>query len=119
MAVALALRALHLVKLLRQPKGKVLVHSEQSSQYTSRQRRDYAEDNGRELSQSRRENCWDNVIMEHFFGSLKSEWVKKRRYADVESAKQAISKYVIEYYNMWRSHSHLGSLSPNEYEIAT
>ncbi|PHI29059.1 IS3 family transposase [Budvicia aquatica] len=118
MTAELALRALRLAKLLRQPKGKVLVHSDQGSQYTSSEWRDYAKDNGVELSQSRRGNCWDNAVMERFFGSLKSEWVKERCYPDAESAKRDISKYVIEYYNMWRPHTHLGGLSPNEYEVA-
>ncbi len=118
MTAELALRALRQAKLLRQPKDSVLVHSDQGSQYTSGEWRDYAASNGVELSQSRRGNCWDNAVMERFFGSLKSEWVKERCYADAESAKRDISKYVIEYYNMWRPHTHLGGLSPNEYEVA-
>lgn len=118
MTAELALRALRQAKLLRQPKDSVLVHSDQGSQYTSGEWRDYAASNGVELSQSRRGNCWDNAVMERFFGSLKSEWVKERCYADAESAKRDISKYVIEYYNMWRPHTHLGGLSPNEYDVA-
>jgi len=76
MTVELALGALRLAKLLRQPKDSVLVHSDRGSQYISGERRDYAASNGVELSQSRRGNCWDNAVMERFFGSLKSEWVK-------------------------------------------
>lgn len=58
------------------------------------------------------------MLLWNVFGSLKSEWVKERCYQDAESAKRDISKYVIEYYNMWRPHTHLGGLSPNEYEVA-
>lgn len=88
MTAELALRALRLAKVLRQPKDSVLVHSDQGSQYTSGEWRDYAASNGVELSQSRRGNCWDNAVMERFFGSLKSEWVKERCYQDAESAKR-------------------------------
>jgi transposase InsO family protein len=38
-------------------------------------------------------------VIERFFGSLKSEWVKDRCYEDVESAKRDVNKYIIEYYN--------------------
>ncbi len=118
MTAELALSALHMAKVLRQPKGKVLVHSDQGSQYTCAAWRQYAEDNDIELSQSRRGNCWDNAVIERFFGSLKSEWIKARCYDGVESAKRDVNKYIIEYYNMWRPHTHLGGLSPNEYEVA-
>lgn len=118
MTAELALSALRLAKVWRQPEGKVLVHSDQGSQYTGGAWRQYAEDNDIKLSQSRRGNCWDNAVMERFFGSLKSEWIKDRCYQDADSAKQDISKYVIEYYNMWRPHTHLGGFSPNEYETA-
>ena len=118
MTAELALNALRMAKMWRQPKGKVLVHSDQGSQYTGAAWRQYAKDNDIELSQSRRGNCWDNAVIERFFGSLKSEWVKDRCYEDVESAKRDVNKYIIEYYNMWRPHTHLGGLSPNEYEVA-
>jgi putative transposase len=69
MTAELALRALRQAKLLRQPKDSVLVHSDQGSQYTSGEWRDYAASNGVELSQSRRGNCWDNAVMERFWQS--------------------------------------------------
>lgn len=64
MTAELALSALRVAKVWRQPKGKVLVHSDQGSQYTGGAWHQYAEDNDIELSQSRRENCWDNAVME-------------------------------------------------------
>lgn len=117
MTAELALSALRMAKLWRHPTGRVLVHSDQGSQYTCAAWRQYAEDNDIELSQSRRGNCWDNAVIERFFGSLKSEWIKERCYEGVDSAKRDINKYIIEYYNMWRPHTHLGGLSPNEYEV--
>ncbi len=50
MTAELALRALRQAKLLRQPKDSVLVHSDQGSQYTSVEWRNYAASNGVELS---------------------------------------------------------------------
>lgn len=118
MTTQLALGALRMAVMSRQPTGQVLIHSDQGSQFTSEEWRAYTHQHGMELSHSRRGNCWDNAVMERFFGSLKSEWLKERCYENVESAAHDITKYIIEYYNMWRPHTHLGGLSPNEYELA-
>lgn len=118
MTAELALSALRLAKMGRQPKGKVLVHSVQGNHYTGMAWRKYAEDNDTELSQSRCGNCWDNAVMERFWQS-EIGVDKGCCYWDAVSARQDISQYVIDYYNMWRSHTHLGGISPDEYESAT
>jgi hypothetical protein len=67
---------------------------------------------------SRRGNCWDNAVAESFFGSLKKERIKKRVYADRESARIDVADYIENFYNQVRRHSHLGGVSPNEFESA-
>ena len=56
------------------PKG-VMFHSDQGCHYTSRQFRQTLWQCQIKQSMSRRGNCWDNAPMEHFFRSLKVEWV--------------------------------------------
>lgn len=80
--------------------------------------RRFCKDNHLELSMSRRTNCWDNVVAESFFSSLKKEWIKKRIYASREVATSDISEYIDGFYNLTRRHSHLGGVSPDEFEAA-
>jgi putative transposase len=67
---------------------------------------------------SRRGNCWDNAVAESFFISLKKERIKKRIYKNREIAAANISDYIETFYNQTRRHSHLGGVSPEEFESA-
>jgi putative transposase len=67
---------------------------------------------------SRRANCWDNAVAESFFSSLKNERIKKRIYADRETAALDVSEYIDGFYNPTRRHSYLGGVSPIEFEAA-
>lgn len=67
---------------------------------------------------SRRGNCWDNAVAESFFSSLRKERIKKRIYADRETATLDLAEYIDSFYNPVRRHSRLGGVSPNEFEAA-
>lgn len=67
---------------------------------------------------SRRGNCWDSAVAESFFGSLKTERIKKRMYTDHEAAALDVSEDIEGLYNPIPRHSHLGGLSPVEFEAA-
>jgi putative transposase len=54
--------------------------------------------------------------MESFFGSLKMEWVRDKKYMSLEEAKKDVFKYVEVFYNRRRRHASLGYISPVEYE---
>lgn len=64
---------------------------------------------------SRKGNCWDNAVAEAFFASFKKERVKKLIYKNRELAKADVADY-IAFYNGVRRHSHLGGLSPEQFE---
>ena len=49
---------------------KMIVHSDQGSQYGGNDWRRFYRTNKLEPSMSRRGNCWDNAVAESFFGSL-------------------------------------------------
>ena len=97
------------------PKG-VVFHSDQGTHYTSRKFRQRLWRYQITQSMSRRGNCWDNAPMERFFRSLKTEWVPTIGYKNFNEAKQAIIKYIMDYYNQARPHTYNGGLSPNESE---
>jgi putative transposase len=65
---------------------------------------------------SRKGNCWDNAVAESFFSSLKKERVKKRIYRTRDLAVTDVADYIDAFYNGTRRHSHLGGLSPDQFE---
>ena len=68
-------------------------------------------------SMSRKGNCYDNSVMENFFGIMKQEMYYGEVYYSYEELKEAIEKY-IEYYNMQRIKEKLGWMSPVEYRLS-
>ncbi len=103
----------------RQPKHKVIIHSDQGSQYSSDDWFRFCRANHLEPSMSRRGNCWDNAVAESFFSSLKKERIKKRIYKTRDLAKADIFDYIEVFYNRKRRHSHLGGISPVAFEQAS
>jgi putative transposase len=67
---------------------------------------------------SRKGNCWDNAVAESFFGSLKKERIKKQIYNNRALAIADVAAYIDTFYNRVRRHSHLGGLSPEQFEAA-
>jgi putative transposase len=53
---------------------------------------------------SRKGNCWDNVVAESFFGSLKQERVQWKNYHARFEAQQDILGYITMFYNRYRLH---------------
>ena len=49
-------------------------------------------------SMSRKGNCYDNSVMENFFGIMKSEFLYLKEFESVEHFKLELEKYM-EYYN--------------------
>jgi len=103
----------------RRPKEKVLVHSDQGSQYGSNDYVKFCRDHSLEPSMSRRGNCWDNAVAESFFGSLKKERIRKRIYRTRDLARAEVFDYIEGFYNRRRRHKHLGGVSPEAFETAS
>src|SRR5688572_6895854 len=98
--------------------GGALMHSEQGTEFGSDAWRRFCRSNHLEPSMSRKGNCWDNAAAESFFGSLKKERVKKQIYKNRELAVAEVADYIDAFYNRTRRHSHLGGLSPEQFEAA-
>jgi putative transposase len=64
---------------------------------------------------SRRGNCWDNVVVESFFATLKRELVYRRSWPTRDEARACIHEW-IDFYNRERRHSYLALRSPDDYE---
>ncbi|WP_217438339.1 MULTISPECIES: IS3 family transposase [Pseudomonas] len=115
----LALDALLMAVWRRKPKTRVIVHSDQGSQYGSDDWKRFCLANHLEPSLSRRGNCWDNAVAESFFSSLKKERIRKRIYKTRDMARADVFDYIEAFYNRTRRHSYLGGVSPEAFESAS
>jgi putative transposase len=91
-------------------------YSDQGTQYGSDAWKRFCKSNGLEPSMSRKGNCYDNAVAESFFSSLKKERIKKHIYKNRDLATADITDYIESFYNGSRRHSHLGGVSPEEFE---
>jgi putative transposase len=111
----LVLNAVLMAIRRRRPRG-TLIHADQGTQFGSDAWRRFCRSNRLEPSMSRKGNCWDNAVAESFFSSLKKERIKKLIYKNRELATADIDDYISAFYNAERRHSHLGGLSPEQFE---
>jgi len=75
----------------------LLLHSDQGFQYTSQSYFALLQEFNITPSMSRRGNCWDNAVMENFFGHLKQEALGLIKNPSFEEVKQIIDDYVAFY----------------------
>jgi len=100
---------------LRQPKKGLVFHSDRGSQYTSRHYRKLLSSYGIRASMGDVGACWDNAVVERFFGSLKHDWLFKVHQPTRDFMKQDVAAYM-RYYNLERLHSSNEDQSPIEFE---
>jgi Transposase and inactivated derivatives len=116
MSAQLVCDALTMALWQRKPKAGLIHHSDRGSQYASRQFRQLLAQYKVTGSMSRKGDCWDNAVVESFFGTLKQERVQWRHYQSRHAAQQDILQYITMFYNSQRMHSYLDYKSPNQYE---
>jgi transposase InsO family protein len=92
---------------------QLLLHSDQGWHYQMKQYRHALESRGIVQSMSRKGNCYDNSVMENFFGIMKSEFLYMREFESVKHFKIELEKY-INYYNTKRIKAKL-KMSPVQY----
>ncbi|WNC67830.1 IS3 family transposase [Thalassotalea nanhaiensis] len=115
----IAMNALTMAVAVRQPDEGLIIHSDQGAQYASLDYQELLNKNGILCSMSRRGNCYDNAVVESFFGSLKRERVRKYSYRSRQEAQLDIFDYIECFYNRKRLHSYLGYKSPSNFEKMT
>ena len=100
----------------RKPKSKVLIHSDQGSQFTSMDWAWFHKAHNLEHSMSCRGNCHDNAVAESFFNLLKRERIRRKTYKTRAEARQEVFDYIEMFYNPKRKHARNGMMSPVEFE---
>ena len=99
------------VESKKPPKG-VILHSDRGSQYCSKYYRKLLQRYCILGSMSRKGNCYDNAMMESFWGILKTELIYGIKFRTRAEAIRVITEYIEVEYNRQRRHSRLGNISP-------
>ena len=92
-------------------KSELILHSDQGWQYRHKQYQRLLEEKGVRQSMSRKGNCFDNAVMENFFGILKSELLYIQEFESLEHFKRELVEY-LDYYNNCRIKVVLSNLPP-------
>lgn len=108
--------ALRMALQRRHPPQGLLHHSDRGVQYASDSYQQLLADNDIRVSMSGRGDCWDNAVMESFWGTLKTELVHQQDYPTHEKARASIFEYIEAFYNRKRLHSSLDYVSPETFE---
>ena len=98
----------------------LIMHSDQGWQYQHETYRKELQKYGVVQSMSRKGNCYDNCIMETFFGRLKNEMFYgfELEYTSFESFSAAIDEY-IDYYNNRRIQAKTKWMPPSKFREAS
>ena len=95
-------------------KDELLIHSDQGWHYQMSKYQQALKGRGITQSMSRKGNCYDNAVIESFFGILKSEFLYTQEFQSIEHFKAELAQY-IEYYNHKRIKAKLKGMSPVQY----
>ena len=98
----------------------LIFHSDQGWQYQHTYYRNALSKHGIIQSMSRKGNCYDNCIMETFFGRLKNEmyYGYEKDYSSFEEFSKAVEEY-IDYYNNKRIQAKTKWMPPVKYREAS
>lgn len=95
---------------------KLTLHSDQGWQYKHKCYQRILQEHRITQSMSRKGNCYDNAVMENFFGLMKSELLYLKRFDSMEQFIIELKEYLY-YYNHHRIKKKLDGLSPVQFRL--
>lgn len=95
-------------------KGVLILHSDQGSQFTSKEFIEYCEKMKVTQSMSKAGYPYDNAPMERYFNTLKNDLIYNHSYKTETELYTAIEEYAYVTYNHVRPHSYNGYKTPFE-----
>ena len=112
----LAVTALRMALVEREPQPGLVHHSDRGVQYASQTYTELLKRHQAQISMSRKGNPYDNAACESFMKTLKYEEVYRTEYRDFRGARSGIGEFLERVYNWKRLHSALGYVPPAEFE---
>lgn len=91
-------QALRMALTQRKPGAGLLHHSDRGCQYTCETYQSFLKEQEIQVSMSRKGNCWDNAVMERFFGTLKRACTSREHFRTHEEARTTIFEYLEVFY---------------------
>ncbi len=88
-----------------------IFNTDQGCQYTSHQFTGRLQESGIRISMDGRGRCFDNIMVERLWRSVKYEEIYLKEYASVGECRHALRRY-FEFYNHERRHQGLGRRTP-------
>ena len=113
---SLAVTALRMALIERQPAARLVHHSDRGVQYASLDYTELLKQHKVTISMSRKGNPYDNAACESFMKTLKYEEVYRNEYRDFHDAHASIREFLERVYNQKRLHSALGYVPPADFE---
>lgn len=95
-------------------KGELILHSDQGSQFTSKEFVEFCETVQITQSMSKAGYPYDNAPMERYYNTLKNELIYHHFYHSDEEMDRAVNDFAYCWYNHVRPHSYNGYLTPFE-----
>ena len=115
----LVVDALQMATWRRQPPaGQTVAHSDHGAQYTSWAFGRRLRAAGLLGSMGSIGDCFDNSVVESFFGTLQLELLDEHRWQTRQQLALAVFEWIECWYNPRRRHSYCSMLSPIDYEAA-
>jgi transposase InsO family protein len=101
----------------RNPLAGTIIHSDHGVQFTSWAFTDRARKSGLVPSMGSIGDCYDNAVIESFWGRMQTELLNRKRWRTRIELANAIFEYLEIFHNRQRRHSALGMRTPIEYEL--
>ncbi len=95
-------------------KEQLILHSDQGSQYTSKEFTEFCEEIGITQSMSKAGCPYDNAPMERYYNTLKNELTNLHYYHNDDELNKAVSEFAYIWYNHVRPHSYNDYRTPFE-----
>lgn len=114
---ALVTNALSMAISNRGPTSGGIIHSDHGVQFTSWAFTKRARDSGLVPSMGSIGDCYDNAMIESFWGRMQVELLDRQKWNTRIELANAIFEYLEIFHNRQRRHSSIGMLTPIEYEM--
>lgn len=96
--------------------GATVLHSGHGTQFTSWSWGENLRRSGLTPSFGSVGDCFDNAVIEAFWGRMQVELLNTKRWATTFELVVAMANWIDTFYNTDRVHSYIGNISPDQYE---